>query len=245
MDQLNNLFGQQQQQAPEVTGADALAELVGEGKKYATVEDLAKGMVHGQHHIGTLEQETATLREQSGTAKSVEDVLAAIKGMSPQQTQEQIADQQPAQQQQQGELTVAEQIAAAFSERDQLSVTQTEDQNRATLIADLGTKYGAEAATLYAQVGNDLGLNLDELAGKSPAAVMKLIADARPAPQQNLSQALPNGQSQQQQQQLQQSGVLNQTAIKALHASGKISLSEKHRMENQQLTALGDRAFYQ
>lgn len=244
MGDTNNLFGQQQPAAapPEITGADALAELVGEGKKYATVEDLAKGAVNAQHHIGTLEQETSTLREQSGQAKSIEDVLAAIKGTSLQPEQQPAADQQPAAT---PDSTVAEQIAAAFQERDQLSVTQTQDQNRATLISDLGKLYGAEAATLYTQVGKDLGLNLDELAGKSPAAVMKLIADARPAPQQNFSQALPTGQNPAPAQPGAQNGVLNQSAIQALHAAGKITLTEKHRMQNKQLTALGRAAYYQ
>ena len=139
---------------------------------------------------------------------------------------------------------MAEQIAAAFNQRDQLSVAQTQDQNRATLVADLGKTYGAEAVNVFNQVGAELGLDLDELAGKSPAAVMKLIASARPAPQQNLSQALPNGQNAPQQQQQQQGGVLNQSAIQALYSSGKIKLAEKHAMENKQLTALGSNAFY-
>ena len=245
MGDTNNLFGGQQQPAaaPEVTGADALAELVGEGKKYATVEDLAKGAVNAQHHIGTLEQETATLREQSVQAKSVEDVLAAIKGttQAPAQQEQPAADQQPAAQP--DKLTIAEQIAAAFQERDTKVIADTADQNRATVIKDLGAKYGADAAVLYEQVGNDLGINLDELAGKSPTAVMKLIADARPAPQQNLSQALPTGMNLPQQQQL-NTGVLNQSAIKALYTAGKISMTKKHEMENQQLTALGSNAFY-
>lgn len=244
MGDTNNLFSQQQQQAPEITGEAALADLVGEGKKYATVEDLAKGMVHGQHHIGTLEHETATLREQSSSNKSIEDVLAAIKG-----TQEPAAQQPAATDQSQqpasSDVSIADQIAAAFKDRDNQVVATTESQNRATLVKDLGALYGADAVTLYAQVGSDLGINLDELAGKSPAAVMKLIADARPAPQVNHSQALPNGQ----QLPLQQpqgggQGVLNQSAIKQLYADKKISMTQKHEMENRQLTLLGSNAFY-
>jgi len=248
MGDINNLFGQQQPAAPEVTGAEALANLVGEGKKYATVEDMAKGAVNAQHHIGTLEQETATLREQSGNNKGVEEVLAAIKGIQQpaaqltEQQQVALLDQQ-AQHQQPKELTVAEQVAAAFSARDTQVIADTEASNRATLIKQLGETYGVEASALYEQVGNDLGINLDELAGKSPTAVMKLIADARPAPAANISQALPGGMNQPQQQALQQ-GVLNRSAIKALHAAGKITLTQKHEMENRQLTALGSAAFY-
>ena len=243
-DTTNNLFSGQQQQAPaEVTGADALAELVGEGKKYATVEDLAKGAVNAQRHIGTLEQETATLREQSSSSKSIEDVLAAIKG-----TQEPAA-QQPAatdqtQQPASSDVSIADQIAAAFTVRDNQVVANTETQNRSTVVKDLGALYGADAEMLYSKVGNDLGINLDELAGKSPAAVMKLIADARPAPQVNHSQALPMGQQPQQQPQGGGQGVLNQSAIKQLYADKKISMAQKHEMENRQLTLLGSNAFY-
>ena len=242
MGDTNNLFSQQQQQAPEITGEAALADLVGEGKKYATVEDLAKGMVHGQHHIGTLEHETATLREQSGTAKSIEDVLAAIKGTQEPAAQPAAVDQQPAAS---SDVSIADQIAAAFKDRDNQVVATTESQNRATLVKDLGALYGADAVTLYAQVGNDLGINLDELAGKSPAAVMKLIADARPAPQVNHSQALPNGQQLPiEAPQGGGQGVLNQSAIRQLYADKKISMTQKHEMENRQLTLLGSNAFY-
>ena len=139
---------------------------------------------------------------------------------------------------------MAEQITAAFSQRDQQSVADTQAQNQATLVQELGKTYGADALNVFNAVGEELGLDLNELAGKSPAAVMKLIASARPAPQQNLSQALPNGQNMPQQQQFQQGGVLNKSAIDALYAGGKIKLAEKHQMENKQLTVLGRAAFY-
>ena len=242
MDEINNLFGQQQPAAIEINGADALAQLVGEGKKYATVEDMAKGAVNAQQHIGTLEQETATLREQTSAAKGVADVLAAIKGTTQEPVlQQQVADQQPAATNE--GLTIAEQIDAAFQARDSKVLANTADTNRKTVINDLGVKYGADAAVLYEQVGRDLGIDLDELAGKSPAAVMKLIADARPAPVANVSQALPTGINSMPQQQ-QSNGVLNKSAIQALYDAGKINMTKKHQMENQQLTSLGSAAFY-
>jgi hypothetical protein len=221
--------------------------LVGEGKKYATVEDLAKGAVNAQFHIGTLEQETATLREQSGNNKGVEEVLAAIRGI--QQPGAQLSEQQQValldqQTQQPKELTVAEQVAAAFSARDTQVIADTQAGNRATLIKQLGETYGVGASALYEQVGNDLGIDLDELAGKSPAAVMKLIADARPAPAANISQALPGGMNIPQQQLAAQSGVLNKSAIGVMFAAGKITMTQKHEMENRQLTLLGSNAFY-
>lgn len=245
MTEINNLFqagieNQQPAAAPEVTGEAALADLVGEGKKYATNEDLAKAMVHSQHHIGTLETETATLREQSVKAQSVEDVLAAIKGV---QQPAQVQQPDPAQQQQPAsELSVADQIAAALQQRDDQSLANQADTNRASVVAELNKTYGAEASQLYSKVGSDLGINLDELAGKSPAAVLKLVAEARPAPQQNLSNQLPAGTINREI--ADPNGVLNQKAINALYQGGKIKLAKKHELENQQLSALGATAFY-
>ena len=99
MGTINELLQQQTPAPIEVSGADALAELVGEGKKYATVEDLAKGNLNAQQHIGTLEHETASLREQSSSAKSIEDVLKAIQGTPQELAQQPAADQQQAAQQ--------------------------------------------------------------------------------------------------------------------------------------------------
>lgn len=239
MPDINNLFdGVQTTQAPEVTGEEAMEQLVGEGKKYASVEEMAKAFVHGQHHIQTLEQETAALRETSQKAKSIEDVLAAIKG-----TDTQEPDQQPQDQQQPtgSELSVAEQIAAAFAERDQKSVAEQQDANRQEVITELGKLYGTEASQIYTKVGNDLGINLDELAGKSPAAVLKLVSDARPAQQHQPS--MPNS-TQRTQTPGQPSGVLNQSAIQKMYNDGKIKLHEKHALENKQLSALGPADFY-
>lgn len=58
---------------------DLLSELVGDGKKFKTVEDLAQGKLQSDIHIKRLEEEAKVLRDQVATAKSVDDVLAAIK----------------------------------------------------------------------------------------------------------------------------------------------------------------------
>lgn len=41
-----------------------LQELVGQGKKYATLDDAIKSVPHAQTHIAKLEQEAAQLREE-------------------------------------------------------------------------------------------------------------------------------------------------------------------------------------
>ena len=57
---------------------DLITELVGEGKKFATLADLAQGKLQSDIHIARIEQENKDLRDKVAAAKSVEDVLAAI-----------------------------------------------------------------------------------------------------------------------------------------------------------------------
>jgi hypothetical protein len=58
---------------------DLLTELVGEGKKYKTQEDLARGKLEADIHIKRLEEEAKALREAAAGAKSIDDILEAIK----------------------------------------------------------------------------------------------------------------------------------------------------------------------
>lgn len=66
--------------APEPT--DILAELVGEGKKYKTTEELAKAKLHADKHIETILAEKRELEEKYSSAitasKTVDDLLAAL-----------------------------------------------------------------------------------------------------------------------------------------------------------------------
>ncbi len=69
-------------QAPVFTPApepkDLLSELVGEGKKYKTPEDLARSRLEADKHIAKLELENRDLRDKAASAKSVDDILAAV-----------------------------------------------------------------------------------------------------------------------------------------------------------------------
>lgn len=58
-------------QVPEI-----LAELVGSGKKYASVEDAMKSIPHAQSHIQTLESELSQLREDLRKRENTEELLA-------------------------------------------------------------------------------------------------------------------------------------------------------------------------
>lgn len=234
------LAGNKDSAMNEISGDDALKHLVGEGAKYATVEDMAKGMLNGQVHISQIEKENATFRDTSTQAKGIDDILAALKGQQQPPTD---GNQPPADQQKPAgsdEPTVAEQIKAALEQRDANTVTQAEDANVVKVIDDLGKLYGDKALDVYQAVGKEMGLDLEALAKKSPAAVMKLVADARPA--SNNNQGLPPSSHNNSVPQV-QGGVMNQSAIKKLFEEGKLSRNEKITLENEMLTKLGSEFF--
>lgn len=235
------LANKQNDQIADVTGAEALEHMVGEGKKYATAEDLAKAALNGQVHISKIEQENADLRNSSDKAKGIDDILAALKGQqSPTSPTEQQppADQQPPAAS--DEPSVADQIKAAFAQRDQGQVDVQEDNNLNETVELLAKMYGDKANAVYTQVGQDLGIDMEALAKKSPQAVMKLVSDARPASNTN---GLPQS-SQQYSQEPQAGGVMTNTVIAKMFKEGKIDRNQKIVLENEMFTKLGHDKFY-
>lgn len=229
------LAGRQDTALTEVTSEEALKHLVGDDAKYATVEDMAKAMLNGQLHISQIEKENAEFRDSTNKAKGVEDILAAIAAQkAPAEGTPPVIDQLPVVDSE--KLTVAEQITAALAKRDEGRVEAQADDNVNKVITDLEKLYGKDALVIYQAVGKNLGLDLSDLARKSPEAVMKLVADARPASTNNTglqssthTTATPQVQA----------GVLNSTAIDKMFSEGKLSRHEKIALENEMLTLMG------
>lgn len=72
-------------QAARLSGADALAQLVGEGKPFKSVEDMALGKLAADEFIGTLKGENKEMRDALGAAstttetnKLLQDLLAKV-----------------------------------------------------------------------------------------------------------------------------------------------------------------------
>jgi hypothetical protein len=86
--------GSDQSQTPNEKAAQAngdnlgesVAILVGEGRKYKTIEELAKAYVHIDGFAETLKSENATLREQLAKASTLDDVLERLKAPAPSQS---------------------------------------------------------------------------------------------------------------------------------------------------------------
>lgn len=238
----NSLFSDKENDSNnqnELSGEDAVKLLVGDGKKYATNEDLAKAMVHSQAHITKLEQEATTFKDAQTKQTSIDDILAAIK--SGENTNQQQDDNQ-----QQSDQTVKDTSPVDITQQIKDALATHEQSNQATanvnlVTASLGKSLGSRANEVYTKVGKDLGVDLDELAKTSPEAVIKLCTgQSQTATQQN---NLPASTQINHPSNNQVNGELNYKGIQDMYAKGGMSREKKFELEMSQAMKLGDK-FY-
>lgn len=226
----------------ELSGDDSLKLLVGEGKKYATVEDLAKGMVHGQNHITTLETEATSFKEAQAKQTSIDDILTAIKANATTEQQTPGDNQLPADQQKgdpKDTVDIAQQIKTAMAEQAQTSSAAT---NTELVSSTLSKSLGARANEVYTAVGKDLGVDLDELSKTSPEAVIKLCTGQQIAlnPQTGITPANQHRQELPQANPNLQAGQMTYEMIQVHAAETKMPREERFKLEMAQALELGD-----
>jgi hypothetical protein len=166
IDLSTNTDQKQDNQKPAFQIPTEAAELVGDGKKYQSVEDALKSVPHAQKHIQTLESELAAARDELAKRKTAEELLDEIKsGIQPKN------DIPSAEISQDKLLEVVNQTLEA-KERQ-----RTAQQNARSVAEKFTEKYGDKAEEMYKTLARESGLSeqqLNELSARSPGAVIKL-----------------------------------------------------------------------
>ncbi len=172
---------------------NVVAQLVGEGKKFATIEDLAKGKQEADQFIEQLQNENKLAREQlteleSRKAKeaSVADLVDAVKKANEQATEE-------------GDQPISEDrlstMVREIMEGEHEAQTRADNRARANKAVLDKVQGDVEAAKSYvAERAKELNMsveNLETLSENSPSAFLKLI-EAEPNTGSQSSTALPN-----------------------------------------------------
>lgn len=159
----------QQQEAPSPTNSQpqAFSDLVGEGKKYATVEAAMASIPHAQTHISKLEQELAQLREEVNKRQTTEQILDEFKSkMQPSGTTN------PKEVSQDEIVRLVEQVVT------QTKVKEQAEQNSKLVVNKFVELFGQDKAKeQFLKLSQETGLPLSELnvlASKSPSALFKL-----------------------------------------------------------------------
>lgn len=150
--------------------AEALATLVGEGRKYKTSEELAKSYLKADEHIETLKSDNEKLRQEAVKGKTLTDVFERIE-----QHRKQAGDTTPVAQ----KGATAEDIARLVDERiTGRETAKTREENIRKAQEGLVVKYGDKAKEVYLERGDspEKRKALNDLAAVDPSSFEALFS---------------------------------------------------------------------
>lgn len=165
-----------------------LEELVGEGKKFKAVEDLARGKAESDLYIATLRQRLAEQEQELNARKKIEEIVATIvpKSQSAEPTHQlgnpvpkEVDNVQP------DHLTpekLEELIERRLQERERAN---RDSGNLSKVIEDLKRAFGPDYAHTVEEKAREVGLSkedMNELAKRSPDAFFRLVGAPAPKP---------------------------------------------------------------
>lgn len=150
----------------------AVGELVGEGKKFTSVEALAIGKMEADNFVDQLKREAKELREELDKRLTSEEALAKI------QEQSKISAENTTQ-------TSADEIADLVKRTvHDMSAADIAKANVLKADAILAEKYGDKRGEVVAAKAKELGVDvsfLEDAAAKSPSAFLGMIGLSSPA----------------------------------------------------------------
>lgn len=169
-----SIFQTAQDQA--ASGQSALNDLVGEGKKFKTPDDLAKAKLESDRFIEKLQNEQRELREELAKRLSAEEALrrAQEAASTPPREPPAQSDAKPATQQ---APDISSEVERVLQKREQESAVKRNIDQVTTKLQDL---YGTvdKAAEVVRNKSQELGMSVDalqRLAAENPKAFFKLI----------------------------------------------------------------------
>lgn len=164
---------------------DYMSELVGEGKKFKTPEELARGKWEADQFIERLKQEQSALRKELESRKRLEEVADLLSQQKNQSTEGQPPARDDGTKQTLTPETLEQMLEERLTKREQ---QQRREQNINTVKQKLAEKFGNNYVAKLEQEANNLGVTkeyLTNLAAESPNAFLRLVGyDALPKQQQ-------------------------------------------------------------
>ena len=196
VDQTNIFEGKEESATTETQEAQAFKlpevanELIGEGKKYESLDKALESLPHKEKHIQTLESELAELRKKLEASTSVEDALKKLT---------QGGQEQERQTSQPVDLNeIAQLVDQRLVEKER---TQLQQNNVKTVVSKLTEQFGGKekAEQVFMSKAEELGVDvgyLNDLAATSPKAVFALFgSDSAPKSSDNFAKSSVNSAS--------------------------------------------------
>lgn len=152
-----------------------VTELVGEGKKYKTMDDLAKSRIEADSFIEKLKVENKALREALDTEGSPDEVLARINALlqskegSNRNATDQTSNQPPK------ESLSEEKVLELLSKRErEQQIKKNVDTFNSAVNRAFGEKTGEVVATRLDELGMDMD-TFKDLSARNPQAALRIL----------------------------------------------------------------------
>lgn len=157
---------------------EGLDGIVGEGKKYATVQDALRSIPHAQAHIAKLESEARAKDEAIAKARALEEVYEALTS-----NRQASADLLP-----QAGFDAATLDVVLEQKLKEREASQKRIENIKTVEAAIKGKYGDKAQDVVVEKAKELGVStkfIEDIVAYSPKAGLELFGfkDEKAAPQ--------------------------------------------------------------
>lgn len=153
-----------------------VAELVGEGKKFKSVDDLARGKVESDRFVEKLKTENAALREALDSDANPDEILRRINSLVNAQggSRSDTTDQRSNQASTGSQLTEEKVLELLEQQKAKEKALQNRSRYEATVSKAFGEKSGEVIATRLDELG--MGVEeLESLAQRNPAAALRVL----------------------------------------------------------------------
>lgn len=153
-----------------------VAELVGEGKKFKSVDDLARGKIESDRFVEKLKTENAALREALDSDANPDEILRRINSLVNAQggSRSDTTDQTSNQSQMGSQLTEEKVLELLKQQKAQEKAQQNRDRYEASVAKAFGEKTAEVVAARLDELGMDQ-TELQSLAQRNPAAALRIL----------------------------------------------------------------------
>lgn len=177
MSDQDSLFNDDQLVDPD---KDYFSELVGDGKKYKDPVAAGRALVEKDAHIKTIEQENADLRAEVSKRKAMQELVDQIgtRTNPPPASQQNNQNAQGVAPQVQSQPKVEDVQTLVRDEVAKIATASQQSTNRRKVADVLRSQLGPGFAKSVAEKAAELGVGtqfIDDLAGRSPSAVLSLL----------------------------------------------------------------------
>lgn len=183
-EQTTNVF----EEKPSAGGDDKnyLAELVGEGRKFKTVDDLARGKAESDRFISKLQQELDELRKEVEKQDYASELLAKLQEKNKAtDTSTVINTGKENEKPNSSNLSESDVKALVTNLLTEQEKKNTASQNITKASQELSKRWGEKAGEVLKTKAQEIGMSverLQEMAAESPTAFLKLVDATESAP---------------------------------------------------------------